>query len=117
MAQSFKRGTLDFGSGHDLMVGGIEPSTGSALTVEPAWSSLSPSLCPVPPCTLSLKIKEEERGGGGGRRKKKKKKKKKKDTLLPGLVNNFPRGKFHGQQLMKTFSLSSLPPGVTSEHY
>ena len=52
MAQSVKRLTLDFGSGHDLMVRGIEPRVGlCADSVEPAWDFLSLSLL-----SLSLKI-------------------------------------------------------------
>ena len=49
--------TLDFGSGHDLSVLGIEPSVGlCADSAEPAWDSLSP-LCPSPLThTLSLKL-------------------------------------------------------------
>ena len=34
MAQSVKHPTLDFGSGHDVMVVGSSPMSGSALTVE-----------------------------------------------------------------------------------
>ena len=45
VAQSAERATLDFGSGHDLVVRGIEPLIGlCADSVEPAWDSLSPSL-------------------------------------------------------------------------
>ena len=44
MAQSVKRPTLDFGLYHDLTICEIEPASGSALSVEPAWHSLSPSL-------------------------------------------------------------------------
>ena len=37
--------TLDFGSGHDVMVRGIEPHVGLCTdSVEPAWDSLSLSL-------------------------------------------------------------------------
>ena len=40
------------------------PALGSALTAQPAWDSLSPSLCPSPACTfsscLSLKINKEK---------------------------------------------------------
>ena len=40
-AQSVERLTLDFGSGHNLMVPGIEPRTGlCADSMEPAWDSL-----------------------------------------------------------------------------
>ena len=57
MAQSAGGPTLDLGSGHDLRVGEIEPHIGLyAVSVEPAWDSLSPSLSlPLP---TSLKNKE-----------------------------------------------------------
>ena len=62
-AQSVKRSTLDFGSGRDLMVHGIEPWIGVlADSMEPAWDSLpllslSLSLsAPLPIHTLSFKI-------------------------------------------------------------
>ena len=53
MAQSVKRLTLHFGSGHDLKVLEFEPCVGlCADSVEPAWDSLSlplpahaPSVC------------------------------------------------------------------------
>ena len=52
VAQSVRRPTLDFGSGHDLTVRGFEP--------EPAWDSLSPDLSlllPLPGAhSLGLKI-------------------------------------------------------------
>ena len=45
VAQSVECLILDFTSGHDLTVGGIEPHVGlCADRVEPAWDSLSPSL-------------------------------------------------------------------------
>ena len=60
MAQSVKRLTLDFGSGHDLMVPGIEPHIGlCADNVEPSWASLSPSLSAPPLLVLSLKKKKK----------------------------------------------------------
>ena len=48
VAQSLKHMTLGFSSGQDLTVRGIEPHIGhvNSLTVEPAWDSPSPSLCP-----------------------------------------------------------------------
>ena len=60
MAQSVERQTLNFGSGHDLTVHGIEPSVGLQIdSAEPAWDSLS-SLSAPPPLSpslfLSLKI-------------------------------------------------------------
>ena len=57
MAQSFKGGTLDFGSGHELTVHGLEPRVGlCADSVEPNWDSLSLSLSLCPCLALSLKI-------------------------------------------------------------
>ena len=54
MAQSVKRLTLDFGSGHDLMVLEIEPCIGhGADSVEPAWHALSASLFPCSAHTCS----------------------------------------------------------------
>ena len=44
VVQSVECPTLDFCSGHDPSVMGSSPSTGSALSVESAWDSLSPSL-------------------------------------------------------------------------
>ena len=52
MAQSVKHLTLDIGSGHNLMVCGIEPHVG--LCAGRAWGSLSPSLLLVR--ARSLKI-------------------------------------------------------------
>ena len=50
MAQAVAHLTLDFSSGHDLPVCGIEAHTGlCADSVGPAWDSLPPlslSLCP-----------------------------------------------------------------------
>ena len=60
MAQLVKCLTLDFGSGHDLTVGGFEPSSGSALTVLSllGWDFLSPfSLCPSPTRLRALSLK------------------------------------------------------------
>ena len=50
MAQLVKHPTLvDFGSGHDLTVCGIEPRVRPRDdSVEPAWDSLSPCVCPSP---------------------------------------------------------------------
>ena len=48
VAQSVKRQTLDFGSGHDLMVCGFESHVRLRTdSGEPAWGSLSLS---APPC-------------------------------------------------------------------
>ena len=54
VAQSVKRPTLDFSSGHDLTVRGIEPNVGLCVdSVEPAWDSLCPSFSPPPLRSLS----------------------------------------------------------------
>ena len=57
VGQSVKHATLDFGSGHDLTVCGIEPRVVlCANSEEPAWDSLSPSLSARTPLTLSLSL-------------------------------------------------------------
>ena len=49
MAQSVKRPSLDFSSGHNLMVREIEPRSGLyADSMEPAWDFLSPCLSAPP---------------------------------------------------------------------
>ena len=59
MAQSVKQLTLDFGSGHDLMVGEFQPHEFKPrirLCTEPAWDSLSllPLSLPLPPAVHAL---------------------------------------------------------------
>ena len=55
---SVKRPTLDFSSGHDLMVHGFEPCIGLCTDrTEPAWDSLS--LCPSSTLTLSLGLSQQ----------------------------------------------------------
>ena len=58
VTQSVKHLTLDFLSGHDLVVhefkSGLRLQTDSA---EPAWDSLSSSLSVPPPLTLSFSLK------------------------------------------------------------
>ena len=50
-----RRSTLALGSGHDLIVGGVEPQVGlRADDLEPACDSLSPSLSAPPLLMLSL---------------------------------------------------------------
>ena len=45
MAQSVKRPTLGFSSGHGLAVRGLKPRTVACVdSGEPVWDSLSPSL-------------------------------------------------------------------------
>ena len=58
MAQSVKRLTLGFGSGHDLMVHyEFKPCIGlSAVSSEPASDPLSPSLSVPPLVILSLPL-------------------------------------------------------------
>ena len=47
MVQSTKCLTLDPGVGHDLIVHGFEACIGLCTDgMEPAWDSVSPSLCP-----------------------------------------------------------------------
>ena len=48
MAQSVERPTLDFSSGHDLIVVRSSPTSGSVLTAQSLLGTLSPSL-PAPP--------------------------------------------------------------------
>jgi len=54
-AQSVKRPTLDFSSGHDPRIVRSSPELGSVLSGESAWDSLSPSASPY--CSLSLSLK------------------------------------------------------------
>ena len=54
VAQLVEQMTLDFGSGHDLMVHGTKPCIGKALSMELAWDSLSSSLSAPPLLSLSL---------------------------------------------------------------
>ena len=59
VAQSVKHLTLDFGSGHDLMVPEFKPRIGlRAENVEAAWDSLSlsPSLSAPPLLSLVLAL-------------------------------------------------------------
>ena len=54
-AQSVEHRTLGFSSGHDLTVCEFESCVGlCADGADPAWDSLSLSLCPTPARTLSL---------------------------------------------------------------
>ena len=59
MAGSVEGPTLDFSSGHDLMVRETEPHTGlwaDGDSAEPAWDSLSPPLTAPPLFALSLSL-------------------------------------------------------------
>ena len=57
VTQSVERLTLDFGSGHDLIVREIEPHIRfHADGAEPAWDSLSPSLSAPPLLALSVSL-------------------------------------------------------------
>ena len=54
VAQLGKHLTLNFGSGHDLMVCEFEPHVGlCADSAEPAWDSFSLPLCSSPALSLS----------------------------------------------------------------
>ena len=64
MALSVEHLTLDFDSSHDLRVMGCSPMSGSVLSGESAWDSLSlPSLA-APPPTRSLPLREKKKGNG-----------------------------------------------------
>ena len=53
-AQSAKHLTLDFGSGHNLVVHEFKPHIGLAtVSEEPTSDPLSPFLCPTPTCALA----------------------------------------------------------------
>ena len=57
MAQLVKHPTLDFGSGHDLVVHGTEPHVGLCpVSTEPDWDSLSPSPSVPLPCSHVLSL-------------------------------------------------------------
>ena len=57
VAQSVKRPTLDFGSGHNLTVHEFEPRTGlCADSGEPVWDAVSPGLSAPPPPPLMLML-------------------------------------------------------------
>ena len=60
-AQLIKGLTLDFSSGHDLMVHEIEPHVRLCAECGACLGfSLSVSLCPSPACALSLYLKVNE---------------------------------------------------------
>ena len=57
MAQLVKCPALDFYSDHDFMVCGIQSQVGLCMdSEEPAWDSLSPSICPSLTHMLSLSL-------------------------------------------------------------
>ena len=61
MAQSLKRPTLDFGSGHDLVVHEVKSCVGLCTeSIEPAWDCLPPPLS-APPPTHALKTKTKQK--------------------------------------------------------
>ena len=63
VAQSVKHPTLDFGSGHDLLVREFKPLDGLCTdSVKPAWNSLSLSLslCPSPALSLSVFLSQNK---------------------------------------------------------
>ena len=60
VAQSVEHPTLDFDSGHDPRVMGSSPALGPVLSMEPAWDSLSLSLCPLPPLVLTLSLSKKK---------------------------------------------------------
>ena len=60
MAQLVEHLTLDFGSGHDPRVMGSSPMSGSMLSVEPAWDSLSPIHSFILSLSLSLSLSKNK---------------------------------------------------------
>jgi len=57
VAQLAEHPTLDFGWGGDLRILRLSPVSGSTLSVESAWDSLSPSpSAPPPACACSLSL-------------------------------------------------------------
>ena len=57
MAQSVECPTLDLSSGLDLTVRGFKPPVGLRSDgAEPAWDSVSPSLCPSAACMCVLSL-------------------------------------------------------------
>ena len=61
VAQSVKHLTLGFSSRHDLTVCGFEPHIRlCADSTEPAWDSVSLSLCPSPALSLSLSFSQNK---------------------------------------------------------
>ena len=85
VAQSVKCPTLDLGSGHDLTVREFKPHIRLCTdSVEPAWDSISPSLCPSftvhtrsharSLSQIKRKRKKEKKGREGGREREKEKK-------------------------------------------
>ena len=60
--QPVKHLTLDLGSDHDLMVHEFKPLIGlCADGTEPAWDSVSPSLCPAPTCVHYLSLSQKKK--------------------------------------------------------
>ena len=53
--ESGEHPTLSLSAGHDLRIMGSSPVSGSTLSTESAWGSLSHSLCPYHLCSLFLK--------------------------------------------------------------
>ena len=53
--------TLDLSSGHDLVVMGLTPASGSVLSVEPAWNSLSlPLTLPLPSLSILFSLQRNK---------------------------------------------------------
>ena len=63
VGQSVEHQTTGFGSGHDPGVMDLSPTSGSVLSVEPAWDSLSLplSLSPAHLVSLSLSLSLKKR--------------------------------------------------------
>lgn len=62
MAHSIESPTLDFSSGHHLRVLRSSLVSGSVLSVDPAWNSLSPSpSVPPPDLVFSLFLRKKKK--------------------------------------------------------
>ena len=72
MAQSVKHPTLDFGSGHDLVVHEFQPPIRLRVdSVKSAWDFLSLSLSLPLPCSLSLSLSPSKINNQSLKKKKK----------------------------------------------
>ena len=61
MAQLVECLTFDFGSGHDPRVVGLSPVSGSVLSVEPGWDSLSLSVSLSLCLSVSVSLKHNKK--------------------------------------------------------
>ena len=114
VARLVKHLTLDFGSGHDVTLVGLGPTSGSVLSVKPASDPLSPSLSapPLLTCVMtvhsaSVKISKLSNNTL--------KEKKKEFARWQDRVKAFPREKIKCAQRRKT-TCSILETSALLEH-